>query len=322
MAATIKPDTDELPPVWPNPSLVGERPPFWLIQRAKAELVRALALRHAEVWRRSASGAASGATAASVEVDVRGRSVVFYTVHKCASTFVQDVFASLAPWSRLLIINYAQAIASRNDWFEVGLRQTELLDPYAAHFFRPQREFYGPLRGPVSLPPDLGARLVFFVRDPRDVLVSAWHSFAFTHVEPKGRRALRTFRRGRQMMLEMGMDAWVRHRARDWMRPLFERYDVQRRASEDPWVVRYDEFRADPEAFVLGLCELLGARPPESWVAQWVEWAQQGRSSVVMPEGHVRSGHSGQWQDELQPETVRAIDDELADVLECWGFRR
>lgn len=44
--------------------------------------------------------------------------------------------------------------------------------------FRRWGEIYGPLRAPLDLPETSAYRQVFFLRDPRNVAVSAYHTSA------------------------------------------------------------------------------------------------------------------------------------------------
>jgi hypothetical protein len=112
-------------------------------------------------------------------------SLFFYTLHKCASTLFSDYI--LGSLIGLKHVDYALDLYKGRLKPSSGKPLT-----FASHCYA-----YGPLRVSGMGSNDLIDRLLktptmsvdfvsdkialFFVRDPRDILVSAYHSFAYTH---------------------------------------------------------------------------------------------------------------------------------------------
>ncbi|MGK7926886.1 MAG: sulfotransferase, partial [Spirulina sp.] len=115
----------------------------------------------------------------------RPRSILFYTSHKCASTFVGKLLDTICKKSQYEIIDYAGTIWGAGDRLKHIESPYELFleraysDLYSLHgkIYAPQREY-------LDFPGRTKFKHIFFLRDPRDVLISAYYSFGFTHLEP------------------------------------------------------------------------------------------------------------------------------------------
>lgn len=315
-----------------------------MLDSLRARFIRWDALRTARLLRQRASerGLRTSLGAGPVGGDA---SVLFFTTHKAASSLMHRLFVEIAGQARLTWMDYAAGIERRNALLDIPVPFEPFIEAQASRLFEPRGEFHGPLRRPFDFSGREAFRHVFFLRDPRDVLVSAWHSFAVTHPLPSGRAHRRTFIARRRAMQARGMESWTVEQAQTWLRPALETYARFRREAPDSVVLGYDAMRRDPVGFIRDLAALMGADLPDGRVVDLARLIGPSRTAragsaglgdvsapeapagstvpgvaAALPEGHVRSGRTGQWTTEWSPATMRRVDEILGEMLEEWGF--
>ncbi|WP_425093883.1 sulfotransferase domain-containing protein [Tropicimonas sp. S265A] len=257
------------------------------------------------------------------------RSVLFFTTHKCASIFLGDIMRTASQLSSMRHLNYAAAIYRMKDTIDTrGYDHTEiehLIARNADRLFRPRGEIYGPLRRGVDFPERRDYTQIFFLRDPRDVLVSAYFSFGGSHGTPHSTEMARLFQDERTRMQEEGIDRYALRAARDWIGPVFEEYAAFKRDSEHSHYFSYDLYKNDPATFLKSVLSAMGLdldveTTPElqAFLARAVNATAQRAPQTKKT--HRRSGQSKQFLTELKPDTVTELNDILGPVLEFWNF--
>lgn len=239
----------------------------------------------------------------------RRKSVLFFTLHKCASVFLRDKLHALAR--------------------EIGLAPLDM----DSHFFvlgrtepivhEPRGYFYGPYRSPDSAYgqprswPDLrDYQVLLVVRDPRDVLTSLYYSSAFSHAVPEGpfRESLL---RHRQQTLRQTIDEFVRDQA-----PAFAaRYEayVRMTAATEVHVARYEELVTDPHRWLDGVLTYLHARVPPRFARSLIR-PRDFRVKHEDPRAHVRQIAPGDHARKLRPETIEWLNRQFESVLAAFGY--
>lgn len=256
-------------------------------------------------------------------------SVLFFTTHKCASTLISKVLHTIETSSDLRHFDYATAVYKLGDEVETGtIEHTDIeqvIDRNKARLFHSTGEIYGPLRRPIDVPGREEMTQLFFLRDPRDVIVSAYYSFGFSHGLPPNAQMQSLFLAERERIRGEGIDRYALRAARDWIGPTLRRYADYRRTGSDTHYLTYDSYTEDPAGFLDRVFDLVGARVDPAEIERMATAARpiQTAAAADVPAAdltHQRSGRSGQFRTELSEETLGALDDMLADVLEFWGF--
>ena len=183
-----------------------------------------------------------------------------------------------------------------------------------------------------------GKRIVFLVRDPRDIAVSAYFQWKFR--TDKAKRALHSaFFEGQDptvfdfAMHPAGslrknidrMNSW--HRARDRL--------------DDLLVVRYEDLRAEPEAWLARVAEFTGYPATDGEIRDAVEYASLENMKKMEREGSfgdksrrfssgrqdsedaykVRRGKVGGYRDYFTDEQLVELDDLVENALEpAYGY--
>ncbi len=185
----------------------------------------------------------------------------------------------------------------------------------SAHSRTPWSEV-GPYRG------------IHIMRDPRDIIVSSYHYHLWTnelwaHIPDENGQ---TYQEKLQAVDKTeGLFMTIRHFI-FFSREILETWDL-----DDPNIleVSYDDLMGDQrDAVYSEMFNFLGLQGQEQELGvRLMRLFEAGKRSKVSAtktnEGaHIRSSRSGQWKDELEPEHVAYIEQELGKVLEKFGYAR
>lgn len=246
-------------------------------------------------------------------------SVIFYTTHKCASVFANNLFTTIADNSEYQFKNYASAISRLGDRVDMSDSYEDFLEKAYDQLYKTKGEIYAPQRRPLDFPGREKFKHIFFLRDPRDVLVSAYYSFGYSHEPPKGESRQQIFYERRKKIQEQGIDHYARDAAVNYLLPLYEKYKVLLETSELYLYLNYDEFKDNTTNFVQKIANFLEVDIPEQQVKQIADEAspiQQNHNTNQ----HKRSGKSQQYLEELESDTIHKLNETFADVLFYWNF--
>ena len=241
-------------------------------------------------------------------------SVYFYTFHKCASTlFSGHVLGNVRD---LRHRDFARLIYDGN-----------LREPVA---FEERGYVYGPIRlslrpgGPVH--EQLVSRAadadfvrdricVFLARDPRDILVSRYHSLGFTHgLSPVGgiRRRQET---ARTEIRRMTLDEYALSQAEAQRRDFALMHELHAACSRSV-LLRYEDLVDDFDRFARDLCRYL---PLPARTLRKIERSSRPRRRVDASRQR-RSGRPGQFREALRAETVESLNGRLGGTLQLFGY--
>jgi hypothetical protein len=170
-------------------------------------------------------------------------------------------------------------------------------------------------------------KVIYVVRDPRDVAVSYHYILIKDHHLPDGfpmDEFLPLFLSGETFGVKIG--SWADH-VMSWVK--------MRQATERFLVVRYEDLLEDTPRELARLAEFLEVPPDPQRIAnavemssaprmrklektEWRLWATTRRSRSDRP--FVRSAKSGDWRSTLQEHSVSAIESAWADPMRLLGY--
>lgn len=242
-------------------------------------------------------------------------SLFFYTLHKCASTLFSDCI--LKNIEGLKHVDYASQVYNG-------------VIPDTAVSFSNRGYVYGPIRlstGPVS--PVYRAlvgpaskidfirdkKAIFFIRDPRDILVSTYYSFGFSHgLSPLEFIRLRQLA-NRERIQKMTLDEYVIDSAPKVIKSFDRVYELSQACSRCV-VLKYEDLVDQYDLFIKEFRKYAS-------ISDDVERRIYEQSRPVRKEdttSHRRSGQVKGFQGKLQEQTIRTINDCLGDVLTRFGY--
>ena len=236
------------------------------------------------------------------------------TLHKCASTLFGHYLLPNVPG--LIHVDYERQ-------FFDGCSVNEVT-------FQPHGYIYGPIRlssgydqpvyrrvvEPVTNSDFIRHRIVIlFIRDPRDVLVSQYYSFGFSHPLSKSGKIRNQQLAFRESVQQQTVDEYVTERAFVTARHFDDVYRLSQICKRNV-VLRYEDMIHDFSAFSRSLQQYIK-------VSQTILNAIYKHSRPKDKEdksSHRRSGKVGGYRDKLQPETVETLNRQLEQALNRFGY--
>lgn len=246
-------------------------------------------------------------------------SAFFYTFHKCASS----LFSSYV----LRNINGLQHVDYERNYYAGNMGT----DPDQAVEFSPRGHIYGPIRlsaGPRSpaarlLKPTTSEDFIsdktalFLIRDPRDILVSRYYSFGFSHGESSVSEIRERQRAQRERILALGVDQYAIEFAPRVKRD-FEHLIRLSDACDKAVVLKFEDMVNDFPTFRTGLTSHLDVS--DSVIDEIYNRSRPKEKENIS--SHRRSGKSGGYVTKLAEGTVEQINDELGSILDRFTYER
>jgi Sulfotransferase domain len=242
------------------------------------------------------------------------KSVYLYTLHKCGSGLFTDYL--LKNINGLRLVDY-------EDQFYTGGAVEEVT-------FEKRGFVYGPIRlstGPpstayekliklVSQPKFIRNKIaIFVIRDPRDVLVSAYYSFGYSHGLSVVKEIREQQEQERKRIQNITIDDYVLGAAHFTLNH-FQILDRLTRACRRGTVLKYEDMIDDWEKFASGFTRYLDVSPETLRVA----YKRCRPLEKQDPASHRRSGKTGAHREKLRPSTIAALNLILAPVLTRFGY--
>lgn len=248
------------------------------------------------------------------------RSVIFFTTHKCASSFMNQFFMMVSNDSNYTVVDYASSIWALGDSLDIGSTYEPFLEENYDRLYFQTGEIYAPQRRPIDFPGIEKFKYIFFLRDPRDVLVSAFYSFGFSHSLPQNKAARDAFLKRREKIQEGTIDDYVREAATEWVLPIYKNYQNLRKNSNSNIFLSYDLFISNLPKFINELAHFLNFVPSEEKIQKVISANKKGLNTKENI-SHRRSGKSGQFREELSPSTIEYLNELFSDILIYWKFK-
>lgn len=246
------------------------------------------------------------------------KSVLFFTTHKCASSFINTLFKELTRNSEYTSVDYMSTIRGLGDHTNI-IDSYEFISSNYSYCFRQYTEIYVPLRKPVYFPGMEKFRQIYFLRDPRDVLVSGYFSFGKSHPPPHNSEKREAFLKRRAEINELGIDKFVLKEAEDWVKPVYSAYREFSQKSDNVLYMKYDLFKDNTDEFIKEIVSYLKIEVDQSLINKLCKEASPVQKKVKSGT-HKRSGKSNQYKSELKEETVNRLNELLKEELEFWDF--
>ena len=232
--------------------------------------------------------------------------VFVFTVHKAASLGVYDVMRN---------------VAKKEGWplHSANLRHPNLVEPAAPgdkaflEQLNGKTGLVGPVRMPVTLDEKSLARdrIILHLRDPRDVLVSMFYSWSYSHpgVSNDYREDLR----------RMGIDEFVK-RNTPALKQKYKSYADKFLPLPATRLLRYEDFVLDRPRW---LEAFLGAAGVQDGMKRYARLANKNPADDVREENihaHIRKAAPGDHKEKLLEETIGWLNEEWRDLLAALDY--
>ena len=194
---------------------------------------------------------------------------------------------------------------------------------------------FGPMRIFIPAPGMDEARILLHLRDPRDVLVSMFFSYCYSHGgEVAGDVGYR------REVADRGIDDFVLRMATDDVAPVvgdygtgcplwdlagnlrqrYQRYVENVLGRPNAVLVRYEDMVADLESWLRAVAGVFGVSDPAQIGRLKAQFVPHLHVYEENPWAHKRKLAPGDHRQKLKPETIGRLNDVLGDVLERLGY--
>lgn len=244
-------------------------------------------------------------------------SVLFFTLHKCASIYAAEILASLARDSGLLPIDFEA-------YFYVGGKA----DCYplksegrGGHLYNKSGFFYGPFRVCHDGVPNLDDfKIILMLRDPRDMVTSHYFSVAHSHGVPLGNPAEKEWLLAKRAeTLRKTIDEFALEIA-----PVFaERYEAycdKLLGRPNVLLLKYEEMIEDFDGWLKRILNFTGWTPREETLNRLRAESRRGGEAQEDITRHKRQALPGDHRRKLKPETVARLDETFTATLKRLGY--
>ena len=250
------------------------------------------------------------------------KSVIIWTTQKTASTFIQKALKLISSNSEYTYYDYASCIWSLGNL--IKLKNPFVIESECQFLYKEYGEIYGPIRKPFNLKNQSKFINIFFLRDPRDLLVSSFYSRSASHEIPKNYFWKQKFLQDRKKSLELGIDKYCLEYADNWIIPDFKNYqEMMEKNSKNNYFLSYDYFINSPSDFIRSLSEIMNIELSENLIRKLKSKALDPFKNKIFKKSkvtHYRSGKNRQFEKELKEETLIQLNDKLRKILEYWNF--
>ncbi|SNS55771.1 Sulfotransferase domain-containing protein [Ekhidna lutea] len=241
-----------------------------------------------------------------LEIKSEKQSVIFFTIHKCASTFLNNQFNELLKNTDYTMINTSSYFTKeQRDYYYSDSSKIKSL-------FKPKGIWYGPYRFFIDVPNLNHYKVILILRDPRDVLTSYYFTAAFNH--PISDKAVIEERKEAQAL---NIDEYVIKKSELFYQRYFD-YLQKVKPLQNVLLLKYEDMIVDYNTFLSEISDFVGMDENEK-IHELV-----GKSSFKVdkedPNSFIRNIKAGDHKEKLKPETISFLNKKFAKILEGFNY--
>jgi hypothetical protein len=243
------------------------------------------------------------------------QSTVFFTTHKCASTYMNSCLNYINEKHLGLVhidfMRYLWKYSSR-DTFEV-------LEENKNQIFHNKGILYSPLRKYFPIPSIEEYRIILMLRDPRDVIVSHYYSMAYSHALSPNKERQEELLSRRSKYQQQSVDEYARDISEQFYMIYSEYCDnfIKRR---NITFLKYEDFILDFEKWIFQLSKILGVYLTPEDKSYLFELKGGKRKVSEDPSKHVRKAIPGDFRDKLTKETQKFLNQKFEYIFQVMGY--
>lgn len=246
-------------------------------------------------------------------------SVLHFSVNKAATQYTKRIMIRCGEENGLLTVRLSD-YAWVKEFPYLFTLSAEDVKQYL-HIFRPTGYLYSVFGGLVEGIPNIQAyRTVVMIRDPRDALVSGYHSYSKSHAVPQAKSKAEDFLAFRERISKQTLDDYVMEMSGNTRWRMQQYLDLSR-SYPGVCVLKYEDMIADFESWLNRLLAYCDWQISPALRDKLLAEASQTRSKKVEDVSkHRRQVIPGEHKRKLERPTVEYLDECFADILRGFGY--
>lgn len=230
------------------------------------------------------------------------QSIIFFTVHKSASTLLKSTVKTLLSDKKLITIDFSGFLSKKQqqEYYNNGNTMNRLL--------KKKGYFYGAFRSYYDFPCLEEYKIILVLRDPRDVLTSYYFSTLYNH--PLGRKEV--FEE-REKTANMSIDEFVLQRSVDFKKK-YRDYCKFLVGKENVLLLKYEDMITEFREWLCKLSSFLGLSN-NTEVIEHIVSKTSFKVDKENPNSFIRNIKSNDYKNKLKPETITALTNIFKEEL-------
>jgi hypothetical protein len=255
-----------------------------------------------------------------LEPQSKDRSFIHMSMNKCATQFVRSVIFDLVDKSGLVKLNL-NSLAFQTDFPYLNLLGEKEFEEYKK-LFLPTGCCYSVFGGPLlHLGNSDEFRKYIMIRDPRDVLVSEYYSFKYSHPTPiRSSGKYSEFMQSQALAKSLSIDEFVLRRIAHMDKLLGEYLSVREVYSKNTSIWKYEDFIKDKWQWFLELARLLQVELSQAEIKTFQEKVLGRTVKKENLRSHFRKGVSGDYKSKLETVTIDTLTTSFSGFLEAFDY--
>ncbi len=247
-------------------------------------------------------------------------SVIHYSVNKAATQYTKSIMLQCGEENGLLPVRMSD-YAWVKEFPYLFTLSAEAVKPYL-HIFRQHGYLYTTFGGMIEGISNIeNYRTIVMIRDPRDVLVSAYYSYSKSHAIPQSPIKAIEFRKLRSKIIAQGIDDYVIEMSKNSQQSMQKYINLQRSYSS-VCALRYEDMIADFPTWLdklLTHCQWQISSVLRDQLINEAEQAERKKSEDTT--SHRRQVVPGDHKRKLKNETIKYLNEYLAEELYKFGYQ-
>lgn len=223
------------------------------------------------------------------------QSILFFTVHKSASTFIKNTVIDLLAHEKLTVVNFSGYLSRKNQ--EATYNNPDKMNK----LLKVKGFFYGAFRAYYNFPGMDRFKILLVLRDPRDVLNSYYFSTLYNH--PLGRKEV--FEE-RNQYVGMDIDTFVIQKAPEFKKK-YNDFCTNLLHRPNVVLLRYEEMIADFSPWLNKLSDFLELQHNDD-VKKAIIQKTSFKVKKEDKNSFIRSIKAKDYKDKLKPETIAQLN--------------
>ena len=254
-----------------------------------------------------------------IEITSQQPSIIHFSVNKAATQYVKNILQKIAIENEIIPVSINDyAFGSDLPFFDH--LDHEQMSKYK-RAFKEKGVLYSVFGGFVENIDNLrNYKIVFTIRDPRDILVSDYFSKAFNHPEPpKLCNKRQKFLDERVLARSISIDEYVLKEA-DKVYKIFERYISNIKDYDNVKVLKYENMITNYENWLDDLATGAGLNLSDTLKEILVYNHQRKKIKKENKHKHDRKGVAGDYKEKLNKETIHILNKEFEKILSIYNY--
>lgn len=238
------------------------------------------------------------------------QSIIFFTVHKSASVFINNLISSLIANKGLIHLDLDGYFSSTDRKKYKIYKDQKILES----IFNEKGYYYGAFRSFRNIPNIDKYKIILVLRDPRDILVSHYYSISYSHALVN-----KNVYKKRKEALKQDINEFVIQHAPRFKKTLQE-YSKNLYQRNNVLFLKYEDMIYDLKTWVYRIAEFLDCQMNQNIHHIIKNTTQVNAVKKENIYSHARKKTPGDYKNKLNQETINYLNNYFSEELDFFEF--